>query len=462
MCGLVGMAGDIFASEKKAFRTLLELDVIRGRHSTGVAIVDRKDAVTICKEVGVPEYLYCNFPNEFDENGEVKPFNLRLLMGHNRWATTGAKTAQNAHPFHHGKIIGAHNGTLTRTHLNQLQDADKFDVDSEAIIYNLDKNGFNNTIDRLHGAWALTWYNEETKELNIIRNKERSLFYSWSDDKKTVFWASEGWMLSVALNREKIKHSPPKEFDEDTHYTLDVGGGSLKDVTFLYEEKKYTGFHPPVVQYKSDYWSQYGSHYGQTGNRYTGYQGKKDGNSSNNKTETAGNVVMGPEEFQARALRQKTINFSVMGERMGINNNPFLLCWSGDTPLNYEVRIYGDSNPRWEEWIASTGYYEGMVRDSTFQWNYKTNKYDRYVIIDPKTISKEKDFDEEGDVFERNRVYTVYQGEHVGLALFLERTKNGCAECGQPVEPREVDELVWTGTKQYVCPTCDKRHTLGL
>ena len=37
MCGLVGLFGQIDSVGEKVFKTLLTLDVIRGKHSTGVA-----------------------------------------------------------------------------------------------------------------------------------------------------------------------------------------------------------------------------------------------------------------------------------------------------------------------------------------------------------------------------------------------------------------------------------------
>ena len=50
MCGLVGVLGNITHKEEKAFHELLIVDVLRGKHSTGVAMVSAGGGVDVFKK----------------------------------------------------------------------------------------------------------------------------------------------------------------------------------------------------------------------------------------------------------------------------------------------------------------------------------------------------------------------------------------------------------------------------
>src|SRR3546814_8848521 len=58
------------------------------------------------------------------------------FVGHNRFATKGKVNDLNAHPFHYGNIVGAHNGTLEKSSWDALDKklGEDTDVDSQAII----------------------------------------------------------------------------------------------------------------------------------------------------------------------------------------------------------------------------------------------------------------------------------------------------------------------------------------
>ncbi len=95
MCGLVGCAGILDFASEKAFRNLLILDSLRGEDSTGIASVKKNsEDVTVVKAVGDPFRLFET--RRFDK---VMAQGNRVLIGHNRYATTGSVSASNAHPF---------------------------------------------------------------------------------------------------------------------------------------------------------------------------------------------------------------------------------------------------------------------------------------------------------------------------------------------------------------------------
>ena len=234
MCGIVAAAGLLTAEEEKIFKFLLILDTVRGEDSTGIAGVSVNGDVLVSKAVGTP---YDLFPLKLTER--VFTAQNRLLIGHNRYATQGGVTKKNAHPFEFDSVVGVHNGTLKARYGLKFNN---YAVDSEQLYANIDEDGEKVVIPKVEGAYALVWYDKKSAQLKVIRNKERPLHYAFSACGKKVFFASEAWMLGVALNRNNYKHRPIQEIQDDHLYTFDVGVNTnfnnFKDVAFEKEELK--------------------------------------------------------------------------------------------------------------------------------------------------------------------------------------------------------------------------------
>lgn len=239
MCGIVGTAGKVGFKEEKVFRTLLILDSLRGEHSTGVAAVGKSTEVTVAKVVGDPFALL-----ETKQSEAIFKQPNRILIGHNRYATTGKINRRNAHPFEFDTIVGVHNGTLTNKYA--LTDQNLFDVDSEALYHNIEKHGLEEAIGKTKGAWALVWWDKKKESVNVLRNAERTLFFVWSEDKQTLFWASEMWMLSVALSRNEIKFDKIESFEVDKHYEFcfDFKTDKLEEPVITKIQGKKEDFYP--------------------------------------------------------------------------------------------------------------------------------------------------------------------------------------------------------------------------
>lgn len=239
MCGLVGMAGNLAVKEETSFKQLLMVDSLRGPHSVGIAAVSSGGAITIRKKA-IPV-------NDFLEAAPVEAIFRgvnRVLIGHNRWATRGAVSNYNAHPFLIDKIVGAHNGSLTNMKL--LPDSEMFNVDSEAIFNSIETLGVAETGLRLHGAWALTWYDSRDETLHMWRNDDRPLFYVFSEDRKCIFWASEVWMLLGILARNGIKHTEVHDVAPHYEYKFVIpmkNGGTINEISIV-PVKAYT---PPAA-----------------------------------------------------------------------------------------------------------------------------------------------------------------------------------------------------------------------
>jgi predicted glutamine amidotransferase len=204
MCGLVGMAGDTSGFRKDVFPILLIVDTLRGMHSTGAAAVHRVNNKTaMAKQPGGATNLLVT--NEYKDmmNQPVK-----CLIGHNRYATVGAHTIENAHPFNFDTLVGAHNGTLDPSDRRKMLDYEKYGTDSEALYATMDTQGPEATILQLtdrDSAYALTWYDKTDNTINFLRNGKRPLFYGYSEDRCTLFWASELRFLEFAAAQARVK-----------------------------------------------------------------------------------------------------------------------------------------------------------------------------------------------------------------------------------------------------------------
>lgn len=144
----------------------------------------------------------------------------KVMIGHNRFATTGKINKANAHPFEFDRVVGVHNGTLRNKY--KLLEGHKFDVDSEALYHHINEKGIDDAINTAEGAWALVWYDKEASTLNFLRNNERPMNIVFSEDFRTMYWASEAWMLTAILGRDAVKHTDIVKLPEDVLYSYQI------------------------------------------------------------------------------------------------------------------------------------------------------------------------------------------------------------------------------------------------
>jgi predicted glutamine amidotransferase len=197
MCGIVGFFGKPAPEHRKAFEHLLHIDMIRGKDSTGIAAIGKK-RVDMAKGCVSPTGLLNS--DAYKRIGHDKKFGY---IGHNRFATVGNVTAENAHPFKIGRITGVHNGTVPLYEIPK--ELHKGETDSETVINVIDKKGIEYAWEKMPGATCLIWWDAQYKTLNIIRNIGRPMNIVTLENDEGIFFASEEWMIDGVLARMNIK-----------------------------------------------------------------------------------------------------------------------------------------------------------------------------------------------------------------------------------------------------------------
>lgn len=207
MCGLWGGFSSYLSERESEFViTLGELSFLRGRDSTGVVSVCKKGFGSAAQYNTRTIRAMGDPVNFFSRVQPVKKFleetkDRCALFGHNRLATIGDKTLENAHPINYESILLCHNGTVPA-----FSDDTSDKSDSYFIAKSIVEKGFEETIKKInYGAAALVWLDKSKNTLNLFKNPRRPLFVGTIGNNNTWFWASEKWILQVAELQTRLK-----------------------------------------------------------------------------------------------------------------------------------------------------------------------------------------------------------------------------------------------------------------
>lgn len=230
MCGIVGFLSfndkSISVKAEEVFKQLLLVDQLRGSDSTGIGYVSHK--------LGSSWFKSPENSTAFLDRKDVIDFFSKMpsnwfVVGHNRSATFGTITANNAHPFETPNLLGVHNGTVSN-YGTLVENGYKYDVDSQAVLNAIDVHGIDDVVQNAKGAYALVYANHKTGDVTFIRNKERPMFHVYTKIKKYaggeeeyMFFGSEIGMLTWVLQRNGFEITKVVDTEVYKEYTFAVG-----------------------------------------------------------------------------------------------------------------------------------------------------------------------------------------------------------------------------------------------
>tara|TARA_Y100001973_G_scaffold106774_1_gene187457 strand:+ start:4113 stop:5450 length:1338 start_codon:yes stop_codon:yes gene_type:complete len=434
MCGLTGVAGDITAKTKDVFRTLLVLDTLRGPHSTGVASIGPQGDWNLVKKKGNPYDLF-----DSREYNSVMTYPSYALIGHNRYATKGKINNINAHPFEFEHVVGAHNGTIRGQH--RLPEHTQFEVDSENIFYSIDKYGIDETLAVLEGAYALTYWDKRTEDLILLRNSERPLYYTMTEDNRTMFWASEEWMLRIATSRCGVKHGNVIEVRPCNIYRFDIER-KFNSRPIKVSIQAFTEFKAPLPVAQHNKGSSAWPH--------------------NKKSEPAKKPLVGQHEegkdsplsaAMMTKLIKTVVEFEVDGHKQNAHRQWFITGHMKEFP-EVEVRVFASPDTKlWNTLVLNyDSVFEGEVS------SYSKVGDTACVNLKLSTVEEVIEFEDDGDDDEVNEFSTFlgYNNKLLTEDQFNELTANGCAWCSGNVTTFDAKNIHWVAHDSFVCADCQE------
>lgn len=463
MCGIVGYVQsqqtsiDVDNQYRRAMGELLFMDTLRGFDSTGIACIpkyDAKGAFVIKK--AIPGFAFIDTADyKRVLRAQSQP---GIFLGHNRAATRGAISDENAHPFEAGekgnRVILVHNGSLL-SYTNLKADV-KSTVDSCHIAHAIAQHGAAETLPRLDGSAILVWWNEKENSMNIARTKDRAIAWIF-DEHNTCWFGSEYDMVFAALKRNGIKmRGNFLQLPEFHHYKWeltvdekDVFPGKLTKVKF----DEYV----PDWKLKNQQWekdrAKQGTHYN---HGYScGLGAGDDDDDAGDKNSGTVIVVRRHEVFSKRKLNKVSKELATYSLDVGDELEVTRMGWTS----SINNKSIGDIECKW----VQKGMKVILADVPKSLWNrtasnrYHVNVYN--VKMEPilGTGSHEPVLYAK---IKEDKLADLVQGPDSKLITktqFENLAEDGCGWCGKQVNLADHEDVAWNKDRP-LCRVCSVNH----
>jgi glucosamine 6-phosphate synthetase-like amidotransferase/phosphosugar isomerase protein len=232
MCGIYGYVGK--PKNKKMVleftEALMYHTQVRGKHSTGYFAVTQNEFVLEKDALPAEKFL-----TRSQLRKVIVKEKAYVLIGHNRWASVGDITQENAHPFEGSRFVLTHNGTcssaLSKAKNLKLHKKMKGETDSEAILMLLEHaglSGFLNILSSLED-FSIVVFDKRGEEIFFARNDSKPLFIVDLRKKLGIrAWASTVGIMAAALEEVGIDTSDVIGFSTKPGYVYRIDNKTLE------------------------------------------------------------------------------------------------------------------------------------------------------------------------------------------------------------------------------------------
>ena len=231
MCGIFGFAktsGHQTENQlemlKDVLTELADESSIRGTDSTGVSIIQPNSRRTYKTLLDSSTLVGTGDWTELLDSINV---DTTIAIGHVRLATHGIVKTRNAHPFHVGDVIGAHNGIIHNYNKVAKSLGKEVEVDSQVIFASLNRNKMKNAFEDIDGDFAITWIKESNRKIHLARESGRPMHVAYWKKARVLLWASTKEILEKSMIQAGLR-LPVSKVQEDYIFTYDTDKFSNK------------------------------------------------------------------------------------------------------------------------------------------------------------------------------------------------------------------------------------------
>lgn len=454
MCGLWGAVKGSAAVKNLDFSKFAYgasiAGTLRGSDSTGMAVIDHVSGDSVIYKRTVPGGIYANLPDAqgmFDLAGVS-----RLFLGHNRAATLGTVTDEAAHPFQHGNVVLAHNGTVNSFEYDLADLLVNYDAvnDSDAIAYCMDIAGWEEVLPRLTGAYALTWWDKDANRFFMARNSQRPLHVVFAPGQE-MYYASEANMLRWLCERSPINvignNTPIHSLRPGVVYSFPLEGNPKDQM----EQKEF--------KIAAAWGNKYYSNYNYGGN----YSSKKEETKNTESSSTSGNGGRHTVSSSEKLLKEigisrgeilgflpEKMEYKTNKSRHGTMHGSLVKLQDDNIDLSTEHGvIHGVSPEVASEWIAE-GWIEVKANGA---YKDKSAVIVTFHAIRPAIGTSSKSTEKKEGV---RRDYKNGKGEPITEQEFMSLVSGGCVCCRSQILLQDHDAIEWVGINKNfpVCILC--------